>query len=380
MSLIKIASFDRYRIQSLAILLLFFTLPFPRKFSSIAIGIVLFFTLLVIFKKENYAKIRIHWFLPTLFLFYVASSLLSGGAWSRAFVRPVRFESGEWHFNPKVIQDNYDFSTSSVMGGNFFFGSEFSWFLHTTYFGMYIVLTQALLYEIFKSKTEKKHKLFLTTGYALLFIPLFLLSSKAAILSSLLLTFYILLTSRAVAKLKILIIIAFIIASVLFFFFNPRLKDLKDNFFNTEQVLDPKARYGHPVRLLSWDASIDVIKDNWLIGVGEANKENVLIEKYIEKGYDFPAQEKLNTHNQYFDFMLGGGIFGVGLFVAGLMALMIRAVRQENFLLMVFVGLILFNALFENLLTLYSGIGFFSLFIVLFDFKLQPNQNIVVHS
>lgn len=413
MNLVKTESFNLNRIQSLAILLLFFTLPFPRKFSTLAIGIVLFFTLREILKKENYAKISVHWFLPALFLFFAASTILSGGTWSlvekrliliiapaifafnpfllaeklrwtiyrsfilgnilaiviclgRAVVRSIHYETEGWYFNPKVIQDNYDFLESSVMGGNFFFGSEFSWFLHTTYFGMYIVLTQALLYEILKSKTERKHKLFLTASYALLFIPLFLLSSRAAILSSLLLTFYILITSKVAVKLKFLIITALAITSMLFFLFNPRLKDLTDSFLNSEQILNPKAKYGHALRLLSWDASIDVVKNNWLFGVGEANKETVLIEKYVEKGYDFPAQERLNSHNQYFDFLFSGGIIGLSLFVAGLGALMIRAIRQDNFLLGIFVGLIAFNALFENVLTLYSGIVFFSLFIILF--------------
>jgi len=426
--LIKNVSFGWYRIQSLAILLLFFTLPFPRKFSTIAICIVLFFTLKEFFKKESYAKItRIHWFLPSLFLFYVASCLFSGASWSfiekrtiliaaplifvlnpiffteklrsqiyrsfilgtflaivicfgRALTRSFRFEAGEWHFNPKVIQDNYDFLTSSVMGGNFFFGSEFSWFLHTTYFGMYIVLAQAMLYEIFKTKTDKKHKLFLVVVYALLFIPLFLLSSKAAIFSALLLTFYILFTSKAVAKLRLLIMAGLAVVSVLFFLFNPRLKDLADNFFNNGQILNPKAKYGHALRLLSWDASIDVIKNNWLFGVGEANKETALLEMYVEKGYEYPAQWKLNSHNQYLDFLLSGGIIGLGLFVTGLVTLMIRAIRQDNFLLTIFVGLMMFNALFENLLTLYSGIFFFSLFIVLLDFKRQPNHELEINS
>lgn len=134
-------------------------------------------------------------------------------------------------------------------------------------------------------------------------------------------------------------------------------------------MIDPTAQYGHSLRILSWDASLSVIKTNWLFGVGEGNKENVLVETYILKGYTVPAKELFNSHNQYLDFLLGGGIIGLGLFAAGIGSLLIGAFKEENFPLMAFLLIFCFGALFENFLTCYAGVLLFSTFTCLLSGK-----------
>ena len=151
----------------------------------------------------------------------------------------------------------------------------------------------------------------------------------------------------------------------MFFLFNPRIQVFLETITDTAFVIDPLARYGHSLRILSWDASIEIIRDNWLIGVGEGNKESKLIEMYLAKGYDEPAKEMYNSHNLFLDFLLGGGIIGLGVFLAGLSSLVVRSLRKHDFVLMAFVFVFSFAALFENLLTRFSGNLFFAIFITL---------------
>jgi len=385
---------------------LFFALPFSLKFSNIVLVGIALLTIIAKVRQRNIPKVSVHWFLPSLFVYYTISELSSGGSWSdlekrlillipflfalnpdfykphfkvkiystyilgnllavlicaiRATTRSFSTDNGLWVFNPKVIKDtDYDFLTSSVMGGNYYFGSEFSYFIHPTYFGLYIVFAQYLIFEL--SKTKKRFY-WAILSYFVLLVTLFLLSSKAAIIISLLLTFYILLAVRIPVTGKLTTVAAFVIVIALFVFFNPRLKVFNETF-QISRVIDPNARYGHALRILSWDASLDVIRDNWIFGVGEGRKEKALVDAYNKKGYVFPASEKFNSHNQYLDFLLGGGLLCLGLFVAGVIDLLLRSLREPDYPLLMLLLIFSFIAIFENLLSRSHGILFLSVFI-----------------
>lgn len=412
----RIVNYAQYSIYDYSILVLFMSVPFYRTFSSIAIVLVSVISFIEIFKKRSLPKIQMDWFLPALFLYYAGSLALSGGTWSSfekmllllampllfalnieshkeqlrtkvylsfiignlivlaycfviAIKKSITISNDHWSFNPKIIGGTgHDFLTSSVMGGNYFFGEDFSLFLHPTYFGLYIVFAQYLIFEIYRSSPERRYKRLLVSCYFLFFIFLFMLSSKAAIISSLLLTLCLILVIRVSIFIKLGIFTLAIIFSGLFVFFNPRMRVFKDTFI-TGLSINPQARFGHDLRILSWDASMEIIKNRWLLGVGEANKTTALVEVYTAKGYVVPAQEMFNSHNQYLDFLIGGGIFGFGLFITGLIMLLVRSIRQANYALLAFLLIFSFAALFENLLARHAGILFFSIFISLLTGK-----------
>lgn len=394
--------------------MLVFSLPFFHKFSNLIIVLIFFLSLIDVIKKRALPPIYIHWFLPLLFFYYVVSELVTGHAGAtlekkfllflipfafamnpdfrrehlrpkiylsfivgnllaiviclgRAVIRSMILKDGSWIFNPKVIQDsNYDFLTSSVMGGNYFFGEEFSFFLHSTYAGIYIVFGQYLVFEIFKLSPGRRNKQLLIACYLFFLFALFLLSSKAAILSSFIISFWILLRVKLPRFIKIAGLACFVLVCVLFLFFNPRLKVFKETL-TVGQLFhpDPNAQFGHDLRILSWDASLDVIRDHWLMGVGEGNKTSALVKVYTDKGYIVPAQKMFNCHNQYLEFLVGGGLLGFGLFMAGLITLWVGSVKEKNNTLLALLVIFAFNALFESLLDRHAGILFFSLFVSL---------------
>ena len=147
--------------------------------------------------------------------------------------------------------------------------------------------------------------------------------------------------------------------------YNPRIKAFANNISNTKHIVNPNTRFGFGLRILSWETAVDIIKDNWLIGVGEGNKKEALSEAYIEKGYTVPADRKYNTHNQFLDIILGGGIIGISIFCAGLIHLLIMAIKRKNMMLQGVLILFVIFSLFENTLGLYSGVLFISCFIPL---------------
>ncbi len=390
--------------------------PFYRTFSSLALILVILLSFIKIFRNGSFPKIQVYWFLPVLFLYYTGSLALSGGTWSSfekmllllvmpllfalntesrneklrtkiylsfiignllvfaycfvvAIKRSIIFSNHGWSFNPKILGDTgHDFLTSSVMGGNYFFGQDFSFFLHPAYFGMYIVFAQYLIFEIYRSSPKRSVKRLLVVCYFIFFICLYMLSSKAAIISSLLLTVCIALTFRVSIFIKIVALTGAIIFSVLFIHFNPRMNVFKDTFVSG-LAINPQARFGHDLRILSWDASLEVIKNHWLFGVGEAKKTEALVEVYVAKGYVVPAEEQFNSHNQFLDFLIGGGLIGFGLFIGGLITLLVKSIKEANYTLLAFLLIFSFAGFFENLLARHAGILFFSIFVSLLTSK-----------
>jgi hypothetical protein len=368
-------------------------------------------------RSRHTSNNRVHWILPALFLYYLTSELLSGGDWSslekrlilvaiplailagknfdtknikakasrsyvagtllacviclaRAVIRSFSYVDGEWRFNAKVVEGTeYDFLTSSVMGGNYFFTDEFSFMHHTTYFGIFILFAQYLLFEIYTERTRSRTSTLLY-GLANIFFSaaIFLLSSKAVILTFILLSLWILLRIRMLLRTKILILTLFFVVGAAFALFNPRLRILEQSLRNGIAI-NPTAAYGHDLRLLSWDASLTIIRESLPWGVGEANKLTALLDVYHKKGYITPEAQKHNSHNQYLDFLIGGGIIGLSLFLGGMVHVGWCSILKRNVTLQVFLFIFLFNAMFENLLSRHSGILFFSIFLGLLTLR-----------
>ena len=409
----EILTNNRINKEDIGVLVLFFALPFTRSFVNITIVAIILYSVYHHVKEKKWTTIQFHWFLPLLFCYYLISVLITSGSWSlverrltliiipiifalnlnyfhpklknkiyvsfvagnilatiictiRALVRSINIDNGKIIFDAKVLKDtDYDFLTSSVMGGNYFFSNEFSYFLDSTYFALYIVFAQVLIFELFRDRSGKIRNRILVACYIFLFIPLFLLSSKAALISSFVVLIYGFVKVETTLRNRVVYLLGFCAIVLLFFQINPRMQVFLETIADTVFVIDPLTKYGHSLRILSWDASIEIIKNNWLIGVGEGNKESKLLEMYLTKGYAEPAREMYNSHNLFLDFLLGGGVIGLGVFLVGLSSMLTRSLRKHDFVLMAFVIVFSFAALFENLLTRFSGNLFFAIFITL---------------
>jgi hypothetical protein len=417
-------TFRKKRELDVLLLVFFFAIPFFNKFETAILSGIFFFSIVESISKKRISIGFLFWFLPALFLYYAISELSTGGTIRdlemrlylvliplmvflnpefqrannragiyrsyilgnliamtycicRAFVRSISVDNGQWTFNAKVLRDtDYDFLTSSVMGGNYFFGEDLSLFHHPTYAGVFIVFAQYLAFEIFDTAQSGRTRRLMVFCYIFFLGALFLLSSKAAILTSLLMSFWIFFRLKIRKPVKISIVAVFAIVSVLFLFFNPRLKVFKDTL-KTKDLIDPNARYGYDLRILSWDASLTLISEHWLVGVGEAKKKTALAEVYKSRRYVVPAEKFHNSHNLYLDFMIGGGLLALTLFLAGMGNLFVMGWKQKNVALLVFLLIFCFNGLFENLLSRQSGLLFFAAFITLLASKerLTANQS-----
>src|SRR5258706_2435494 len=375
-----------YNYSDLLILVLVFFLPFSIPYTNGAI-ILLIISSIVKIIDEKRMIVKLYWFLPVLFLYHFISGIWSGASWSfleknllflaiplffaqhsnfhrvrisriglafilgnvtaslacliKATIMSIGFTNQQIVFYPNVEPGaTEDFLNSSVMGGNYFFSDHFSFFIHPSYFGLYVAFAQSLVYFVVRSQEYKKWNYTLIGSYIFFIIIIFLLSSKAAIFSSIGLTsgiIYVWIKREGTWLLKISSVIGVAIMATLFVFYNPRLKAFKDTLSISQFISpDPHAQFGHDLRILSWNAAFEVIKNNWILGVGEGNKETALTDVYMKRGYDFAGQQKFNSHNQYLDYFIGGGIFAFSLFLFGLAQLIFTSFKKNNKLLLVF--------------------------------------------
>ncbi|MBQ0735313.1 O-antigen ligase family protein [Aquimarina celericrescens] len=240
-------------------------------------------------------------------------------------------------------------------GWNHFLGAEFSGLVNPSYVSLYILLV--LCYYL-KNKLQSKTQVFIII---LLFLYLFLLASIAAYL--ILLIISILLISNISNKshkytMTIIFLLGFIV-----FFKNPRVFDFYTNVTDTNNTLEIDNTSIERSRLLTWNASIKLIKDAPIFGYGIGDTNEVLVEKYKELNYISNYQNQYNAHNQFLQTFLQTGIIGFTVLVNIFILLALRMNRSRN---EISVFVILFISLFfESMLVRFNGIVFFSIIIPL---------------
>lgn len=404
------------------LLTLFVLLPLPHQAFNWALLSISLAVLYDCFRRKQFLRLRFgHWFLPCLFFYFVVSIFATGGKWSdieryfliigipllfsnlpirlgalqqrriylaliagclaafilcvfRALFLSFSIQEGELIFNPSLAETSrFDFLVLPLKGGNRFFSVDLSFILHPTYFGMLIVLALCLIFEMFVGSTKKLRVFFLGSAVVLL-LALFLLSSKAAMLSFGLVTVVWILQAPVSWRYRAGVLSLLLVVALVFVKFNPRmavfLQDLSSGI-----TIKPEAEYGHDLRLLSWDAGVSLFRENFILGVGESNKEGALLQMYDRKSYIVPLKIKLNTHNQFLDFAVGGGIVGLGIFLFGIIHLFYMAIKWKDHTFVAFLTVFVFNMLFENILSRNAGILFFVIFVSFFINRNLPKTD-----
>lgn len=263
-----------------------------------------------------------------------------------------------------------------------FYYSNFSWFMHSAYFAMYLNL--ALIFVCFFYlvwfKANPFYKWFSFYLIVLFSICIMLCASKIGIaVLFVLVPFVLLVEYRKQLKLKHLVLIAVIaIASVFTIYqFVPQVFErLKSVSVITNSSIDKTSSESSSVRVLIWEESVEIIKKNSLLGVGVSNVNPVLYKAYEDHGLVGALEKKLNAHNQFFQTFIGLGIVGFLLLCFLTVGVLLKGLKQKNIILLYFGLLITVNFLVESMLQTSAGTVFFVFFLCLFlVFKLDKLKN-----
>lgn len=251
--------------------------------------------------------------------------------------------------------------------------------IHRPYLG-FMCFIAIVLISVLIGKLEDNNKKLGYLSLTFIFILfLFTIVARLALFLSLIFIFIKIFHHFKLSKTKLLITfcsLIIIISSV--FLLNKNLKNrfhIKDSYIETIKVLK-----NQEPRFVIWKCSLNQIYDiNFNFFTGYSDRSN--IEEKLTSCYgetieniskrDYYLKTRFNTHNQFFDIFLDGGIIGLSLFLVFLLFPFIYF--RNNFeAVFTLLGLITFLGL-ENLFFRQLGAYLFGILIPLF-------YNIITHS
>jgi len=394
--------------------LIAFILPFGNALSSPFIGIW-FLAAIVLYKeyfnkeglKNRYFRLLLVFFGITLlsnFLFYNANDPFSEVEVKLSFLfLPVTYFL--FQLPPKIAQrvlgafvSGCHFACLFCLGRGFYYllqgtsdnlyYSSFSWFMHSSYFAMFLNLSLILVIYFYFTwfKHSKLYRAFSVYLVFLFILCITLCASKIGLIVLFVVTPILLVYNyRKNISLKSYLISALLLIAFVFFIFqfNPRVFDrLRSMSVVTSQNIDITSEESSAVRVLIWGECLELIKKNMLVGTGVSKTNQRLYEAYQEKGYTGALKNKLNAHNQYFQTFIGLGIIGFLVLILLTLGVVVKAYKEKSYPLFFFGILMVLNFFVESMLQTSTGTVFFVFFLCFFlvfnSNKLKNEQTLAV--
>lgn len=121
---------------------------------------------------------------------------------------------------------------------------------------------------------------------------------------------------------------------------------------------------GHSLlqRIESWKTAWQIIKENWLFGVGVGDVGDKFEQQYNENDSLLLEKNRIRAHNSFLTSWLSFGIIGLVLFTYIQLAFFQSTWRNVNYLGLIFIGLSLISFLLEDSLETQTGVTFFAFF------------------
>jgi O-antigen ligase len=387
------------RLESYLILLFIFSLSFYKddlffdKIPPLLLIIWAVISLCKITSSKSFKKLNIFFFILTGFYLLHAIGLiysenLDSGLFNMEkkltfFILPVLIVlSSPFYFKKKhyllafvagtFLSSMICLLLGLVHGGtdNFFY-DKFSYFLHPSYFAMYIIFSIHILWQFVSNDKSIKlsWKLILYSIMVYFAIIVYLLSSKIGIISGIISLILILFreikTQRKLSK-KLIFPLFLIMIFLLSGFFNYRFQVLSDNMQQTPNE-------NTHTRFLIWNEAKEIIEKNFIFGVGTGDTRDSLNTRYLLNGYTDSFKHKLNAHNQYLETFIALGLIGFLVLVSLLIGPIIYFRKNLDNLPVIFLFLIGFNLFFESMFERFWGIVFFAFFFSFF-FISKPSK------
>lgn len=255
----------------------------------------------------------------------------------------------------------YTYIKSLFYPKEFFYNNTLTFdLIHHSYFGLFCSF--AILVVLVKLVKAKSIKIKAFYAFLILFLSfyLLLLGARTSLFATLIATIIFLLFTTAISsKLKKYtgtLLILFLCVGALIISGD---KKLKYRYYHLlEKSLDNRVNL--------WQASLSVIEENPIFGVGTGDASTELLKEYEQRKLSEPFTRKYNAHNQYLDSTIRIGIIGSFPLALYLLSSLYLALKDKELLHIVFLCIFIIACFTEVLLIRQKGIVFFMLFNTLF--------------
>jgi len=112
-------------------------------------------------------------------------------------------------------------------------------------------------------------------------------------------------------------------------------------------------------RLAAVETAGTIIRQHWLLGVGPADTHAAMRAQYEWKSFGLRAPNQIEVHNQYLQTLLGGGLLGLGLWLAVLLWPLTQQPVRRNPAICFFILIQATAMLIDAVLDLQFGLNMF---------------------
>jgi O-antigen ligase len=219
------------------------------------------------------------------------------------------------------------------------------------------------------------------------FIILLLLASRIIILSTFFIAFiYLFFFNYSFSKLLVLLGAVLVFVTIVLTVPTVQSRFIEAVNFSDKVELDAPIEEhrtlgrnfgGRAIRQAIWTCSMDVVKSNWLFGVGAGDVHQHLQKSYKDHNFEFAYKyNNYNAHNLFIETVIAVGMIGLLLVFMILGRLITLAIKQKNLVFFTFSISFTLLSLMESSFNVHRGIVFFALFACLFQnsFRAQSKK------
>lgn len=147
--------------------------------------------------------------------------------------------------------------------------------------------------------------------------------------------------------------------------------------FETANTLEEQKVVIDHMRYEQYKIAKHVYNENKLVGVGLGDVEPILMDSFSRREdlMYWHGLQKLNTHSQYLQYLLSGGIVGLAFFLIFISFVFYLGIIQRNYALVMAFFIFIVNCLFENMLS--RAWGVYLLNLILFISLPQSIENFI---
>ena len=121
-------------------------------------------------------------------------------------------------------------------------------------------------------------------------------------------------------------------------------------------------------RIEYWKASLGIISENWLTGVGTGDMNEAFQQQYIRMNSKLTPDKRWRSHNQFLSVFVGFGIVGLAWFLFALIYPALKLRGFSDYFFLVFMIIALLSMMTEDTLESQMGVTFFTFFYCFFLF------------
>jgi len=129
-------------------------------------------------------------------------------------------------------------------------------------------------------------------------------------------------------------------------------------------------------RLEFWKASVGIIRDNWLTGVGTGDMNIAFQVQYEKMRSKLAPDQRWRSHNQFLSIFVGFGIFGLLWFLFAVFYPPVMLRRQGDFFMFVFLIIAILSMLTEDTIESQTGVTFIAFFYSFFLFAKKEKDTL----